>query len=288
MTNSKVLGIIATNWLIIADQSELGIIDPDCLTLARLHSDAVDYPKSGQPVLIDKIPKLKFRAKPDWDAPETAKRDSTAYYESRRALGRLSRAIDLPALTIVRRAERTQHRQLRTQREETLEDLEDLLENLHLNGDIDDPVYIAVETRVAEFISIDPNHDLIQDISYLYYRYTSELHTICIAHTLAPQRNAMLTEEEAVIGTIVGKTSQPRLRKDMMGKMRELTDRLVREIREDIAGEDDTTLESPLERAWAAWQLSVAKSESFGARSFGWIALGVIFEAVKDIEEALR
>lgn len=40
----QVLGLIAINWLIIADQSEKGIFDPDCLTLSQLHSDAVDYP----------------------------------------------------------------------------------------------------------------------------------------------------------------------------------------------------------------------------------------------------
>lgn len=38
----QVLGMIAINWLIIADQK--GIFDADCLKLSQLHSDAVDYP----------------------------------------------------------------------------------------------------------------------------------------------------------------------------------------------------------------------------------------------------
>ena len=59
----QVLGIIAINWLVIADQSQVNIFDNDCLTLSQLHSDAVDFPKSGQPVEITKIPKLKFKAK---------------------------------------------------------------------------------------------------------------------------------------------------------------------------------------------------------------------------------
>lgn len=41
-----VVGIIATNWLIRADISSQGIRDPDCLLLAKLHSDAVDYAAS--------------------------------------------------------------------------------------------------------------------------------------------------------------------------------------------------------------------------------------------------
>jgi len=52
--SSDVLGVIAINWLIIADQSSLGVFDPDCLKLSELHSDAVDYPKSGQPVSLKK------------------------------------------------------------------------------------------------------------------------------------------------------------------------------------------------------------------------------------------
>lgn len=84
----QVLGIVGINWLIIADQSNQGIFDPDCLMLAQLHSDAVDYPKSGQPVPLNKIPRLKFRAKPDWNAPETLGRESDKFYNSNKAIGR--------------------------------------------------------------------------------------------------------------------------------------------------------------------------------------------------------
>lgn len=84
----KVLGIVGINWLIIADQAELGIFDPDCLRLAQLHSDAVDYPKSGQPVPLEKIPRLKFAAKPDWNAPETLTSETAKFYKSQKAIGR--------------------------------------------------------------------------------------------------------------------------------------------------------------------------------------------------------
>ena len=44
------LGRIANLHKILADQRPSGVLDPDCLTLAELHSDAVDFSKSGIPV----------------------------------------------------------------------------------------------------------------------------------------------------------------------------------------------------------------------------------------------
>ena len=51
--------MVAITWLIIADQSEESIFDKDCLKLSQLHSDAVDFPKSGQPVELRSIPRLR-------------------------------------------------------------------------------------------------------------------------------------------------------------------------------------------------------------------------------------
>jgi hypothetical protein len=44
------LGRIANQHKILADQSDAGVLDPDCIKLAELHSSAVDYSKSGVPV----------------------------------------------------------------------------------------------------------------------------------------------------------------------------------------------------------------------------------------------
>src|SRR5205807_6022022 len=90
----QVVGIVATNWLLIADKSPQGIFDNKCRTLAQLHSNAVDYPKSGRPVQLEHIPKVD-PGKPDFMAPETANINSDEYYKSQRALGHLFRAIDL-------------------------------------------------------------------------------------------------------------------------------------------------------------------------------------------------
>jgi len=210
--------------------------------------------------------------------PETVNPGSASYYKSPRAIGHLFRSIHLPALRSVQRVRRQQLR-------EQQESLEDLLGNFHLQDDTQDPIWTAVEARISEFIPTNPDHETIQDVSHLFSRYTSELQTICMAHTLSYGRSAMLTEEEAVIGTIVAKSSQPRRRRDVMAKMREVTEQLVRHLREELEGGEDSTLEGSLERAWAAWQLSVIKRDHFGAKSFGWLALGAIFEAIKDLED---
>ena len=44
--NNENLGRIANSHLAHADLSELKALDPKCLKLAQLHSDAVDYAKT--------------------------------------------------------------------------------------------------------------------------------------------------------------------------------------------------------------------------------------------------
>lgn len=44
------LGRIATSHQILADQKDLGTADPDCKLLAEMHSTAVDFSKTGNPV----------------------------------------------------------------------------------------------------------------------------------------------------------------------------------------------------------------------------------------------
>ncbi|KDR85157.1 hypothetical protein GALMADRAFT_233817 [Galerina marginata CBS 339.88] len=289
--NSDVVGIIAINWLVIADQSSKGIFDEDCIKLANLHSDAVDYPKSGQPVAISAIPKLKHRIKPDWNAPETVNASSADYYQSKRAIGRLFRAIDLP---VEQPSSTTNPRRKHTKdrlNDKSLEDVVDHLRNFSLTEARDNVVFAAVEARVNDFIDADAafGADDIELVEELFSRYTSELLGICASNTLSHARTAQLSEEEAIIGTIVQKTSQPRKRKDAMAKLREGTDVLVRAIREELAGDDSISYHESLQRAWLAWKLawklSVTRDEPFGAQSFGWVALGAIFEAIRQIEE---
>ncbi|PIL32054.1 RNA-dependent RNA polymerase [Ganoderma sinense ZZ0214-1] len=285
--SSDTLGMIATTWLIIADQSPDGIFDADCTKLAALHSDAVDYPKSGQPVPVNEIPRLKFDMKPDWNAPETVNANNGNYYKSQKAIGKLSRLIELPAVQIVQRAGKSHRRCM--QKENQREQCKDLLGQFYDEPPALDEVGVAIQQRIAEFIDPDEyNDDFICHIWDLYNSYTSQLRAICADHTLEHKRTAMLTEEEVVIGTIVAKCSQPRKRKDLMSHMREQTTTLVSSVKDEMAGGDTFPFEWSLQRAWIAYRLAIMEDDAFGARSFAWIALGSIFDAIKDIEDEDR
>jgi RNA-dependent RNA polymerase len=250
---------------VIADQSD--IFDRDCLTLSELHSIAVDFQKTGQSVPTNQIPKPKFWQKPDWSAPETVELNSTPnYYQSKKAIGKLFRSIVLPDVPAQRR----------------VDDDDDDGEEYEATMALNSRVYIAIRTVVLQLIS--PEESEAEDIPHMFERYASGLYNICTMHTLSYSTTAILTEEEAVIGTIVARTPQPRRRMDMISKLRESTDSLVRGVREQLFGEN-TSEEQYLNRGWFAWKMSIKRGNYFGANSFHWIALGAIFEAVKAIKE---
>lgn len=263
-------------------------MDPDCIKLSALHSDAVDYPKSGQPVALNAIPRLKFRAKPDWNAPETVGSSSSNYYQSTRAIGRLFRAIELPAIEAKPNRKRGSRgsggRNINTEHQD-LDQISDALSNLDFD---DDPVLAEIEDRVSQFIkTTGASQEELEYLVRIFGRYQAELQGICASYTLS-HRGGMLSEEEVVIGTITQKTSQPRKRKDLTAKLREQTDLLVRGVREELGGDEDVPLEEALQRGWLAWKLSLTEQKSFGAQSFGLVALGSIFESIREIEDRVR
>ncbi|EJF66614.1 RdRP-domain-containing protein [Dichomitus squalens LYAD-421 SS1] len=282
--SSDTLGIIATNWLITADQTNDtdGILNPDCLRLAELHSLAVDYAKTGQPVPIEQIPRPPLRIKPDWNAPEThSGKNSLSFYRSMTAVGKLFRAIDLPAVQTAERAVRFQRRYMN--QEDQLADVQNQF--AYTKVPRDNVVARTVQRRVSEFISTNTHDDMtIKDIWELYNSYISQLRAICADFTLSPSRSAMISEEEVVVGTIVAKCSQRRKRKDQMSQMREQTATLVDSMQCGIAGDDGVASDQSLYRAWVAYRIAIMEHNAFGARSFAWIALSSIFDAIKDIE----
>ena len=281
---SQVLGLVAINWLIIADQSTESIFDKDCMTLAQLHSDAVDYPKSSTPVPHSKIPKLKFPAKPDWNQPETMNDSKNAnYYPSQRAIGRLFREIELPALDIVRNVSRMQRRRLRVEEEDDRLIAQFGRISLRDNDQVDEAVY----GRIIDFIDADVDSDHRTSAIALFDRYIAELKMICAAHTISYHRDAMLTEEEAVVGTIVARTSQPRYRRDMISKLRDQTNLQVKGVKNELVSEEDG-FETKLRKAWALWRVTQEERELMGAKSLGLIALGVIFDTIREFEEEMK
>ncbi|KAK4462313.1 RNA-dependent RNA polymerase 1 [Cladorrhinum samala] len=112
------LGVIASRHTILADNKAQGTLDPDCLKLAELHSNAVDFSKSGLPVAMGDLPKPprwrpdflapgpnitihnRVEADMDDDQPSEAGQDDGdegphfKYYKSDRIIGQLFRAVD--------------------------------------------------------------------------------------------------------------------------------------------------------------------------------------------------
>ena len=255
------------------------------MTLSQLHSDAVDYPKSSTPVPLQKIPRLKFKRKPDWNQPETMNDSKNAdWYESSRAIGRLFRAIELPALDIAQRVSKTQRKRLHEGEDE---DDRLLVQFGRMSLRDDDQVDVAVYGRITEFIEEDVDPDHRARAFTLFDRYCAELKDICVSHTISRRRDAMLTEEEAAVGTIVARTSQPRSRRDMISKLRDQTSLQVKGVRNELVSEEDG-FESKLSKAWALWRVTQEERDVMGARTLGLIALGVIFDTIREFEEELK
>ena len=85
---SDQLGMIANAHLAKADASPNGALHGQCIRLAQLHSEAVDFPKTGVPAEFP--PELRARKVPDfmekWDK-ET--------YVSKKVLGVIYRSIQV-------------------------------------------------------------------------------------------------------------------------------------------------------------------------------------------------
>ncbi|OCB86097.1 RdRP-domain-containing protein [Sanghuangporus baumii] len=282
--NADNVGIIATNWLIIADQSLHGIHDPDCLKLAKLHSDAVEYAKTGRAVPMDQVPRLQHPAKPDWAEPEigeSSELGSIKYYPSQRAIGRLYREIDLSEASVGLMLEDSRPNRLSGMMHRL-----SLHRDTHEDGPkMSNPLWKAVKSKVEEFtedLSISEKQS--RNINDIFRKYCQELQWICSTYTINNRRHSRLTEAEVFVGTIKTKTPQRRRRSDLIGKLRERTMQLVTDVKYDLVGDDDMPKLGRLRLAWAAWQLSI-KEQKFGAASFFWVALSSLFDAIKSIEE---
>ncbi|KIM20750.1 hypothetical protein M408DRAFT_333825 [Serendipita vermifera MAFF 305830] len=278
---NDLLGVIANQILLTADLSPAVMADPDCLILAAKHSDAVDYPKTGQPVNFSDLPKLKSKRKPDWYANETNER-KTGFYQSSRIIGHLFRAIHLPAIPEAQRVARRRNRQL-----------EDNYENSELRAVTS--IYLRSDSLIGQLLKrkLDEYVDLeyhacgdikgeIEEMLDIFEGYGDQLAYTCRNHSLA--KWTPLTEEEVVAGTIVAKCSQPRMRADMITAMRRDSTSLVTATREAIEGDENNSLEDIILRGWTAWKVSVASGETFGARSFGLLALDIIFSSIRRID----
>ncbi|PVG04810.1 RdRP-domain-containing protein [Serendipita vermifera] len=278
---NDLLGVIASRLILNADISPDCMEDKKCLELAALHSDAVDFPKTGRPVERSQLPQRLAKSVPDWYVKETADYSRADIYQSERHIGHLFRAIKLPAVPEAKKVAKRQQRLL-----DDIEGLgvvavqESLLEN-------DCIITKKLRNRVhsldldVNFFLEDNVSDSIKEILESYERYSAELSYLCKSHSLSTK--VPLSEEEIVTGTIVAKCSQPRVRRNQTSTMRRDATGLCETIREEIEGFEETSYEGILQRAWIAWKVALAYGESFGAKSFGLLALDVMFSTFREM-----
>ncbi|CAD8212997.1 unnamed protein product [Paramecium octaurelia] len=84
--NCETLGLIDNSHLAWADKSDKKANDPNCLELAELHSDAVDFVKTGKQVFLDA--KLLSKIFPDY-----MEKEQSVTYESQNIIGKLYRQV---------------------------------------------------------------------------------------------------------------------------------------------------------------------------------------------------
>jgi RNA-dependent RNA polymerase len=152
------------------------------------------------------------------------------------------------------------------------------------------PIRKVVEAHVAQHVDLTELHwEDVKTASRLFRHYAATLREHCAHNSVSQARGALLTEEEALAGTIVAKTAQARRRQELISRLREDTDITVRDVRAELRdSRDGDTLETRLYRAWVAWRLSVVEHAAFGGMSFWWITLGAVLDAVRAIDDRNR
>ncbi|KAI1797142.1 RdRP-domain-containing protein [Ganoderma leucocontextum] len=278
---SDVVGLVADLHLTIADQSKDGTFDKDCMLLAGLCSQAVDYPKNGVPVNIENMPHKLIHAKPDWKKPEDNDHRPADYYESTRALGALFRTIEIQPIT----APSSSYPNGTPL---------DPINERPLSDAISAALRPAIQRHLGRF-----NNSVagVSAVEPLFRHYARELGYICLTHAPSENTDVRLCEEEVAIGAILAKCSQRRWKKDRMHRMREHAAQLVRDVKHRRRGlgaplqrdkdeaASDEELRAALEKAWAAWDFGMRNRTAFGAQSFALIGLGVVCDMLEKLEK---
>lgn len=152
---------------------------------------------------------------------------------------------------------------------------------------LQDEISGKIMRKLSRLIPLDFNtndEELVEmEILNQYRTFAIQLQYISANCALYPRRP--LSEEECWAGTITARSSMPRARQDRQGRLRQQCNELVSAVRAALAAAEHEDLEDWLHRTWLAWVVSRALGQTFGAQSYGYIALGSMFEALKELEE---
>jgi len=253
----------------------------------------VDFPKTGTPVDFKSLPRPPSQERPDFLAPESVDSvDNKLYYPSEKLLGILFRKVP----------------------EAIPPELPDEASNTPSDGNSIYSALMEIDLSDLGLPPLQPPHDdLWDEMLQLLEAYSEHLASIAQLFTISKSRSTKISEAELISGTITGKWSDHRKRREAVIAMNlqthELCTSIRREIRrvnlqdieyndnfqiyEDEEGEidddDDLVSETRAEvfsRAWAAWRVAedilIDDPSAFGPQSFGLIALGLLLDVIKD------
>ncbi|MCJ1281547.1 hypothetical protein MMC26_000867 [Xylographa opegraphella] len=282
------LGRIATLHQSIADQKKQGTFDQECLTLAELHSTAVDYSKTGIPADISRLPKNK-RLRPDFMATgprveiaETiALADSTVsldeeegetsfyrYYKSKKVLGLLYRAIDEQAF---------------------MKELQNSTKNLNQTSPA---VFESLCSYILKKCKLTLSATIPVPRTLTHISYEDNLINLMYQYSPTPWAST-ITELEVFIGNIVGKThGQTKRQREASMNMRADYERLVEFIVSQIRNKEAGRQEA-LERSIACMALGLEDDDPVRrgrspVMSFRWIAASVCLQEVERLQKSTR
>ncbi|KAI7952326.1 hypothetical protein MJO29_007957 [Puccinia striiformis f. sp. tritici] len=317
--SSDLVGMIATRHLHIADQAVEGTLNRSCLRLAELHSDAVDYPKTGVPVNIRSLPSPPAKMKPDYMCQEyDSSTKGEDYYESARVLGRLFREIPASKIDVFVNG---------TRLDDDIVELDRYNRSLHSFGNHFssrlDPKQILTKLITNQIqLKFPTNHKLIlrkdddlrTQFEVLLGWFAIELMKISklnnlSSSSLGSESNGKnhLSESEAFMGVIL-MSSDKFSKRTALSRLIEETKHLYGLIRSSIISNDDdddddddqqkvksnevdeldeqqfnSLDELILHRAFQAWSLAThSQSNLFGTHSFGFICLDIILSLILD------
>ncbi|KAF8316012.1 RNA dependent RNA polymerase-domain-containing protein [Cantharellus anzutake] len=267
-----ILGIIATRNLIIADQSDRMSEDPDCLFLAKLASQAVDFQKSGTPAKYTMLPKERSQLKPDWYIGEQGREQDT--YPSPHALGALYRAIELGYMDVPTsgRGNHDLDRVLGASRNKDVF-LTSLRSPALLRDPLSSKLFLYLRMHGCRFI-LDKSlvyAETLPTMQHFSYRMRNLSYRMSL--TSRP-----LSEEECWAGAILDHSRLPKVRRDRQADLVDRLSRLCEETRGMLINAAQGA-HGRLDQYWAAWVVARHCSSKgvFGANCFQFLVLGEIF-----------
>ncbi|KAJ9497555.1 hypothetical protein H2202_006979 [Exophiala xenobiotica] len=266
------LGRIAIVHQVFADLDST--FSANCLSLADLHSTAVDFSKSGVPVDPKSIPRSPAY-RPDFMAPTASTKvekgikrpadvdvDVTPnrgrgyrYYESDRVLGRLYRAVDEDTFF------------------QDLEDETSSLFSMEASNNVLEDIRDWVVSSI-NYSHVQAYHTMAREVRDYYESNMLEMMSLYAVH-----RTEHLTEKEVFIGTIMGRSGAgSKHQREQSDYMKTQFNGELRQIKTWMADQTADNEEHGFESlAAACLDVAVQEPSNFNVdlRSFGWFAAGL-------------